>query len=81
MKPRQAAVSCLHGKDGTVNHETKEILYLRAEEDALPFFQALANKNRLEILRILRQKDASIVLHECWQVYIFNMELIANRRP
>lgn len=60
MKPRQAAVSCLHGKDGTVNHETKEILYLRAEEDALPFFQALANKNRLEILRILRQKDASI---------------------
>ncbi|WP_300940501.1 ArsR/SmtB family transcription factor [Faecalibaculum rodentium] len=43
-----------------MNHETKEILYLRAEEDALPFFQALANKNRLEILRILRQKDASI---------------------
>ncbi|WP_304472924.1 transcriptional regulator [uncultured Faecalibaculum sp.] len=43
-----------------VNHETKEILYLKAEEDALPFFQALANKNRLEILRILRQKDASI---------------------
>ncbi len=43
-----------------MNHEKREIKYLNADEDHLPFFQALANKNRLQILRILKTEDLSI---------------------
>lgn len=43
-----------------MNHEKKEILYLKAEEQSLPFFQALANKNRLDIICLLKDNEASI---------------------
>lgn len=43
-----------------MNHEKKEIAYLKADEQALPFFQALANKNRLDIIMLLKEKEASI---------------------
>lgn len=37
-----------------------EIVYLNSEEDSLPFFAALASKTRLEMLRLLREKEMSI---------------------
>lgn len=43
-----------------MNHEKKEIVYLKADEQSLLFFQALANKNRLDIIRLLKKNEASI---------------------
>ena len=42
-----------------MNHEKKEIVYLKADEQSLLFFQALANKNRLDIIRLLKKNERS----------------------